>query len=69
MRDNRNRLLELIEEGLVDPNYVIMAFVKWNTSDDIEDMCHANEIYLWDDDEDYEHTWSHGLDRNCAMDS
>ena len=54
MRDNRDRLLELIEEGLIDPSYVIMAFVKWNTSDDIEDMCHANEIYLWDDDEDYE---------------
>ena len=54
MRNSRDRLLELIDEGLVDPNYVIMALVKWSTSDDIEDMCHANEIYLCDDDEDYE---------------
>jgi hypothetical protein len=47
----RNRLLELVEKGLIDPMYVIMAFVKWSTNDDVEDMCHANEITLWDEEE------------------
>lgn len=51
-RDARDRLLELVEEGLLDPNYVILAFCKWNTREDIEQMCHANEIELWDEDDD-----------------
>jgi len=51
-RDARDRLLELVEEGMVDPNYVILAFCKWVTREDIEEMCHANEIELWEDEED-----------------
>ena len=51
-RDSRDRLLELVEEGMIDPQYVILAFCKWNTHEDIEDMCHANEIQLWDDEDD-----------------
>ena len=51
-RDSRDRLLELVEEGLVDPHYIILAFCKWNTREDIEDMCHANEIQLWDDEDE-----------------
>ena len=50
----RDRLLQIIEDGYIDPGYVIMAFVKWNTNEDIKEMCHANEIELWlnDDEED-----------------
>ena len=53
-RDALDRLLALVQEGLIDPEYVILAFVKWNTREDIEDMCHANEIQLWEDEEDEE---------------
>ena len=53
-RDSRARLLEMIEDGLVDRDYVIMAFCKWNVRHDIEDMCHANEIQLWEEEEDEE---------------
>jgi hypothetical protein len=51
-RDSRDRLLELVEEGVISPHYVVLAFCKWNTREDIEDMCHANEIQLWDDEDD-----------------
>ena len=51
-RDSRDRLLELVEEGMISPHYVVLAFCKWNTREDIEDMCHANEIQLWDDGDD-----------------
>jgi|TARA_R110002072_G_scaffold123319_1_gene258567 hypothetical protein len=51
-RDSRDRLLELVEEGMISPHYVVLAFCKWNTREDIEDMCHANEIQLWDDEDD-----------------
>jgi hypothetical protein len=50
-QDARDRLLELVQEGMIDPEYVILAFVKWNTNDDIEAMCHANEIILFDEEE------------------
>ena len=49
-----NRLLEMIEEGLLDRDLIIMACVKYMSEDDVADMCHANEITLWDEDEDDE---------------
>jgi len=48
----RDRLLEMIEDGLVDRDYVIMAFVKWSTNDDVKEMCHANEIPLWEEEDE-----------------
>ncbi len=50
-QEARDRLLELVQEGMIDPEYVILAFVKWNTNEDIEAMCHANEITLFDEEE------------------
>ena len=51
-RDARDRLLELVEEGLIYPEYLILASYKWNTREDIEHMCHANEIEPWEDEEE-----------------
>ena len=42
-REITNRLLEAIEEGLLDRDTVIMACVKYMSEDDVRDMCHANE--------------------------
>jgi len=39
----------MIEDGLLDRDYVIMACVKYMSEDDVADMCHANEIELFDD--------------------
>tara|TARA_A100001515_G_scaffold24543_1_gene18929 strand:- start:2260 stop:2445 length:186 start_codon:yes stop_codon:yes gene_type:complete len=47
-QDARDRILELVEDGYIDPMYVILAFVKWSTNEDVEEMCHANEIVLWE---------------------
>lgn len=43
---NRERILEMVEEGLVNPQYLIECFVRWSTSDDIAQMCEANDIDL-----------------------
>ena len=56
-QDARDRILELVEDGYIDPMYVILAFVKWNTNEDIEKMCHANEIDLWDEWADESEVW------------
>ena len=53
--DNREKLLELVEQMSPEgKDYVIMAFVKWCTNEEVGDMCHRNEITLFEDDEDEE---------------
>jgi hypothetical protein len=45
-REATNRLLEMIEEGLISKDLVILACVKYMSEADVADMCHANEIPL-----------------------
>ena len=33
MIDAREKVLELVEEGMIDKDYLIGAFVRWLTSD------------------------------------
>lgn len=50
-REYTNKLLEMIEEGLLDKDMVIMACVKYMSEDDVRDMMEANE-FLEHEDED-----------------
>ena len=51
-REATNRLLELVEEGVLDRDTVIMACVKYMSEDEVADMCHANEFFEEDEDEE-----------------
>ena len=51
MREYTNKLLELIEEGMLDPDDVIMACVKAMSEDDVKWMCQMNEFI---NEEDFE---------------
>ena len=42
--DYRDRAIELVEEGLVDPMYMLTAALKYMSMDDVEDMLDANEL-------------------------
>ena len=44
-RESTEKLLEAIEEGLLDKDTVIMACVKYMSEDDVVDMCHVNEFF------------------------
>ena len=44
--DVKDRLLEAVEDGIVDKDVIIMCFVKALTSDDIEEILKMNEISL-----------------------
>jgi hypothetical protein len=50
-RQYTNRLLEMIEEGLLDKDNVIMACVKYMSEDDVRDMMQCDE-FLDDEEED-----------------
>jgi hypothetical protein len=57
MREYTNKLLEMVEEGLLDKDMVIMACVKYMSERDVKDMMEVNEMLLDEEDED-EEEWS-----------
>lgn len=44
MREFTNRLIELVEEGILDPVGVVRMCVKYMSEDEVEDMCDCNEL-------------------------
>ena len=50
VREYTNKLLEMIEEGMLDRDMVIMAFVKYMSEDDVKNMMFINEMI----EEEYE---------------
>ena len=51
-REYTSLLLDMIEDGLLDRDTVIMACVKYMSEDDVRDMMYANEFVLDTEDED-----------------
>ena len=54
VRQATNKLLEMIEEGMLDRDSVILACVKYMSEDQVRDMCHMNEFFAGTEDEDEE---------------
>ena len=50
-REYTNKLLELVEEGMLNKDDVIMACVKYMSEDDVEDMMRCNDFIENTDDE------------------
>lgn len=55
-REATNRILEMVEEGLLDKDTLIMACLKYMSEDDVADMARMNEIDLGEAYEDDEPT-------------
>ncbi len=55
-RQETNRLLEMIDEGVLDPKAVVTMCVKYMSEDDVADMMDCNELSerFDEDEEDYE---------------
>ena len=51
-RQATERVLEMVEDGLLDRDTVIMACLKYMSEDDVADMAHANEFFCDDDEDD-----------------
>lgn len=50
-RKTTNKLLELIDEGMIPARDVVTMCLKWMSEDDVADMCRANDVYFEEDDE------------------
>lgn len=44
-RKATNKILEMVEEGLLDRDTVITACLKYMSEDDVADMARANEMF------------------------
>jgi len=53
-----NRLLEMIDEGLLDPMMVVTMATAWMSEDDVREMMEANELlgYAEEDEDEPEGT-------------
>ena len=52
MRKETNRLLDMIEEGLIDPHAVADMCLAYMSEDDVADMMRANDLLEEDDEDD-----------------
>ena len=43
-RETTNKLLEMIDEGLINTRDIVIMCLKWMSEDDVKEMCKANEI-------------------------
>lgn len=63
MRVYTNMLLELVEDGMLDKDTVIMACLKYMSEDEVKDMMEANEFVV---DEDFDDSMDGDFDTAMA---
>ena len=49
-----DKILEMVEEGILDKDTVIMSCLKYMSEDDVADMAHSNEFFINEEEEDDE---------------
>ena len=56
-RQATDKILEMVEQGILDRDTVIMSCLKYMSEDDVADMAHANEFFINEEEEDDEDDW------------
>ena len=54
-RENTTKLIELVEEGVLDRHTVLLACLSYLSEADVADMCRLNDLFYGleeDEDED-----------------
>ena len=51
VRKATDKILEMVEEGILDKDMVIMSCLKYMSEDDVADMAHCNEFFLNEEEE------------------
>jgi len=52
VRQATDKILEMVEEGILDKDTVIMSCLKYMSEDDVADMAHSNEFFNNDEEDD-----------------
>jgi hypothetical protein len=54
MTDNRDTVIEMVEDGMLDPMMALTMCLKWMSNDEVAEMLDANELsdrFMEDDDD------------------
>ena len=51
-RESTRRLLQMVDDGLLDPRQVLRDALNHMSENEVTDMAHANEYFDGDDDDD-----------------
>ena len=59
MGQSRDKAIELVEEGIIDPIQMVIMCVKYMTENEVEDMLDANELSerFEEEEDDGQPTW------------
>ena len=52
VRQATEKVLEMVEEGILDKDMVIMSCLKYMSEDDVADMAHSNEFFMTTNEEE-----------------
>lgn len=52
VRQATDKILEMVEEGILDKDTVIMSCLKYMSEDDVADMAHANEFFINEEEDE-----------------
>jgi hypothetical protein len=52
VRRTTNRLLEMLNDGVIKPMDVVEMCLKWMSEDDVKEMCEANGIFPEDEEDE-----------------
>ena len=52
VRQATDKILEMVEEGILDRDTVIMSCLKYMSEDDVADMAHSNEFFINEEDDE-----------------
>lgn len=53
-REYTNKLFNMMDEGLINPESIVEMCLSYMSEDDVRGMMEANELLLGDEDEDDE---------------
>ena len=54
VRQATDKILEMVEEGILDRDTVIMSCLKYMSEDDVADMAQMNEFFINEEEYDEE---------------
>jgi len=54
IRQATDKILEMVEEGVLDRDTVIMSCLKYMSEDDVADMANTNEFFINEEEYDEE---------------
>ena len=53
-RQASNKILEMVDDGILDKDTVIMSCLKYMSEDDVADMAHSNEFFINEEEDEPE---------------